>query len=77
MKKFGILMAAIGLLSLCSCNVKECRCYHFDGNRWNGPNASYTSPDTKCSSLNNNSTLCNEMDDPILNPDDIAIGKKR
>lgn len=77
MKKITIILALFGAVCLSSCNVKECRCYQFVGDRWTGPNANYTSPENKCAALNNQTTLCNEMDDPILNPDDIAVGKKK
>lgn len=77
MKKVTLLLMLAGILALSSCNMKECRCYQYQDGRWYGPNAAYTSPDTKCAALNNSTTFCNEMDDPIINPDDIAIGKKK
>lgn len=77
MKKYAFLAAAATTLLLSSCNVKECRCYQFSNGKWTGPNASYTSPGTACNSLNNNTTQCNEMDDPIIDPNDIAVGKKK
>lgn len=82
MKKISIKMglASVALLAtvlLASCNMKQCRCYEYVGNRWTGPVTTDTYSGNRCETLNTNSYLCNEMDDPILNPDDIAVGKKR
>lgn len=76
MQKLKLLLPLVCLLALSSCNMKECRCYQFVGDHWVGPNAAYTNPSYSCTSLNTSNTFCNEMDDPILNPNDIAVGKK-
>lgn len=65
------------MLALASCDTKDCRCYDYQGNRWVGPHTTVTTAGTPCSSLNSPTHYCNEMDDPIINPDDIAIGKKK
>lgn len=77
MKKSALLISLVAVLALGACDTKDCRCYSYQGNRWTGPHTYTTSLGTPCSSLNNPTTYCNEMDDPIINPDDIAIGKKK
>lgn len=68
---------AVAALLFASCDTKECRCYSFSGTRWTGPSTSSALAGTPCADLNTTTTLCNEMDDPILDPSDIAVGKKK
>lgn len=77
MKKFIIALVILSALGLSSCNTKDCRCYELVGGRWTGPRTNITSAGTPCSSLNNRTVVCNEMEDPILNPDDIGVDSKR
>lgn len=77
MKKITFLMAVLGIFFLSSCDTKSCRCYELRNSRWTGPYTTTAEYGISCSSLNNPTTYCNEMDDPIIDPDDIAIGKKR
>ena len=71
------LLLALGALALASCDSKSCRCYELVGSRWTGPNTTVTTAGTRCSALNNSYRVCNEMDDPILNPDDIGVDTKK
>ena len=78
MKKKLIPLAAVALVALLqSCDSKECRCYEQINGQWTGPNASYTSYDTRCADLNTRTRFCNEMEDPILDPHDIGVDTKR
>lgn len=78
MKKTLLPLVAVALLALLqSCDTKECRCYDFINGSWTGPNASYTSYDNRCADLNTRERLCNEMEDPILDPRDIGVDTKR
>ena len=56
-------MAMMLVAVFASCDTKQCRCYEYVGNR--------------CDDLNTKTYFCNEMDDPILDPSDIAVGKKK
>lgn len=83
MKKTAILFLIIaGALTVASCingssyRTKECRCYDFVGNHWVGPSAKMTYYDSPCASLNNSRRVCNEYDDPIINPGDIGVDYK-
>lgn len=75
MKK--LLIIAVCALALASCDSKSCRCYEMVGSRWTGPNTTLTAAGTRCSDLNNPTRKCNEMDDPILDPNDIATDTKK
>lgn len=77
MKKIAILLLIAGAFAMASCNTKSCRCYELNNGRWTGPFTYSTYAGTACGTLNNSTTLCNEMEEPILNPDDIAVGKKK
>lgn len=77
MKKIVFLILAVGTLGLTSCNTKSCRCYEYVGSRWTGPVTTSALAGTPCGNLNNPSLYCNEMDDPIIDPSDIANGKKK
>lgn len=72
-----MLLAVAGVMALASCDTKECRCYNYQNNRWTGPFTYGTAVGTPCRELNNPNRYCNEMDDPIIDPNDIAIGKKK
>ena len=71
-----LTLAAIAVMVFTSCGTKNCRCYEKVGGRWTGPRTTATMAGTVCSSLNERTLICNEMDDPILNPDDIAVDEK-
>jgi hypothetical protein len=77
MKKLTIALAAVALLSLTSCHTKNCRCYQLVGTRWSGPYTTTTSVGITCNSLNSPTEVCNEMDDPILDPSDIGVDTKK
>jgi len=77
MKKFAILLLIAGAFAMTSCNTKSCRCYEYTNGRWTGPFTYGAVAGTPCGNLNTTNTLCNEMEDPILDPDDIAVGKKK
>lgn len=77
MKKTLIALAALCLLGLASCNSKNCRCYEFVNGRWTGPHTTLAADGTRCNTLNTRERLCNEMEDPILNPDDIGVDYKK
>lgn len=82
MKKTTLLLIAAGVLSLTSCinstsyRTKECRCYDLVGSHWNGPSSRMTYYDSPCASLNNSRRVCNEYDDPIIDPNDIGVDFK-
>jgi len=76
MKKLAVLILIAGAFAMTSCTTKSCRCYEYTNGRWTGPYTYSTYAGNSCGSLNTPTTLCNEMDDPILDPDDIANGKK-
>ena len=75
MKK--LLLIAICTLVLASCDSKSCRCYELVGSRWTGPNTTIAAAGTRCSELNSPTRKCNEMDDPIIDPSDIATDTKK
>ena len=75
MKKVTMLLAAAGLFALASCDTKECRCYEYNGSRWIRTTTS-TLAGTACSSLNTNTYKCDEMTDPIIDPNDIGEDTK-
>ncbi len=77
MKKIAILLLVAGAFAMTSCDTKSCRCYEYNNVRWTGPFTYSTYSGNPCESLNTSTTVCNEMDDPILDPDDIAVGKKK
>lgn len=79
MKKIAILLIIAGVTTLASCTftTKNCRCYEYIGSRWTGPRTTTASAGTPCSSLNTKTYQCNEMDDPILDPNDIAEDFKK
>lgn len=77
MKKYIIALAALALFSLSSCDTKDCRCYQLVGGRWTGPHTTVATAGTPCNSLNSRTEVCNEMDDPILDPSDIGVDNKR
>lgn len=77
MKKTLLSLMAVTAILFASCDTKECRCYTLNGSRWTGPSTTYTSAGTPCASLNTSTNQCNEMDDPIIDPGDIAVGKKK
>lgn len=77
MKKLAFFIIGAALCTLASCDTKSCRCYEYSGGRWTGPRTYTTQYGTACGALNTSTTYCNEMDDPILDPNDIAIGKKK
>jgi len=70
------LIAIAGMLSLASCNTKECRCYEYNGSRWV---KKYTSTlvGTRCSDLNTNTYQCDETTDPEIDPNDIGEDTKK
>ena len=76
MKKI-LFLIALGSIALAACSSKQCRCYDYTGNRWTGPNTTAAVAGTPCADLNTSTRKCNEMDDPILDPNDIAVGKKK
>ena len=77
MKKLLLSLAALSLLGLVSCGTKNCRCYDYVGGRWTDPHTVVTAPGTPCNSLNNRTEACNEMDDPIIDPNDIGQDTKK
>ncbi len=77
MKKLAFLLLIAGTFAMASCNTKSCRCYERHSDRWTGPVTYSTYVGTPCGDLNTPTVLCNEMEDHILNPDDIAVGKKK
>ena len=77
MKKISFMLVLTGVVLFASCDTKQCRCYQKSGSSWTGPVITSTSYGNNCAVLNNDNTYCNEMDDPILDPDDIAVGKKK
>ena len=77
MKKLLILALGTIALTLSSCDSKSCRCYELVNAHWTGPNTSYVAAGTRCSDLNNSYRKCNEMDDPILDPEDIGVDTKK
>lgn len=70
-------LAAIAALGLTSCGTKDCRCYELVSGRWTGPRTTVTTVGTPCNSLNNRTFLCNEMDEPILDPSGIGVDTKK
>lgn len=77
MKKSIITIAILGALSLASCGTKECRCYEQINSQWTGPYTTYASSSTRCAELNTRTLYCNEMNDPIIDPRDIAQDGKK
>lgn len=77
MKKLIVALAALMALGFTSCGSKNCRCYEMVGGRWTGPHTTSALAGTACSSLNNPHYLCNEMDEPILDPSDIGVDTKK
>lgn len=77
MKKIALLILVAGTCMLASCSTKSCRCYEYVSGRWTGPITYSAMAGTPCGNLNTPTTYCNEMDDPILDPSDIANGKKK
>ena len=82
-KRMFLLLAAVGVFSiLASCinstsyRTKECRCYELVGKHGDGPTSRMTYYDSPCASLNNSRRVCNEYDDPIINPGDIGVDYK-
>ena len=75
-KTLAPLLLVSGILLLASCDTKECRCYELSGTRWTGPSTTMTTAGTRCADLNDRTRKCNEMDEPILNPDDIGVDEK-
>ena len=76
MKKTIPALAAIAMLTLASCDTKECRCYEYTGTRWVRTTTS-TLAGTACNSLNTDTYKCDEMSDPVIDPNDIASKKKK
>jgi len=76
MKKATLLLAAAGLFVLASCDTKECRCYEYNGTRWVKKYTS-TFTGTRCSELNTNTYVCDEMTDPEIDPNDIGGDTKK
>lgn len=74
--KIRLAILALTAMAMASCNTKDCRCYELVGNHWTGPQTTLADAGTPCASLNSNTRKCNEMEDPILDPGDIAVGKK-
>jgi len=77
MKKIIIPLIILGAVVMTGCDSKSCRCYELVGAHWTGPNTSYVASGTRCSDLNNSTRKCNEMDDPIIDPDDIGVDTKK
>ena len=76
MKKVILTLAALGLLTLSSCDTKECRCYEYNGTRWIRSNTS-TFASSRCSDLNTSTYKCDEMTDPVIDPNDIGEDTKK
>jgi len=76
MKKIALMILVAGTLLLASCDTKSCRCYEHINGYWTGPVTYNAMAGTPCGDLNTPTTFCNEMDDPIIDPRDIADGKK-
>ena len=76
MKKATLLLAAAGLFTLASCDTKECRCYEYNGTRWIRANTT-TLAGTRCSDLNTSTYQCDEMTDPVIDPNDIGGDTKK
>lgn len=76
-KTLAPLLLVLGVLALTSCDSKDCRCYELSGSHWTGPYTTVTTAGTRCADLNNRTRKCNEMDEPILNPDDIGVDTKK
>lgn len=76
MKLRPTLLIVLGAIAMASCNTKDCRCYELVGSHWTGPATTLANAGTPCSSLNSSTRKCNEMEDPILDSGDIAVGKK-
>ncbi len=74
MKKMSFLLIVAGIMMLASCTfaTKNCRCYEYLGSRWTGPHIATTAEGTPCNRLNSTTYQCNEMLDPIIDPNDIA-----
>lgn len=84
MKKSLTLLLLLGTLAMVSCNpavvsysAKECRCYELANSHWTGPHTRITSSANRCSDLNSRTRLCNEMDEPIIDPNDIGVDEKK
>ena len=71
------LLLALGALALASCDSKSCRCYELVNAHWTGPSTTVTAAGTRCASLNNSYRVCNEMEDPIIDPSDIGVDTKK
>lgn len=78
MKKIlASLLLVLVTMALASCDSKDCRCYELSGSHWTGPHTTMTSAGTRCADLNSRTLKCNEMDEPIINPDDIGVDNKK
>lgn len=76
MKTKLTLLLFAGALAFASCTTKDCRCYEMTGSGWTGPHTTATIAGTPCADLNSPTRYCNEMSDPYIDPNDIAVGKK-
>ncbi|MBQ9863883.1 MAG: hypothetical protein IJM33_00930 [Bacteroidales bacterium] len=76
-KTLVTLLLALTSLSLASCGSKDCRCYELSGSHWTGPHTTMTAAGTRCADLNSRTLKCNEMEEPIINPDDIGVDNKK
>lgn len=71
------IIAVAGMLALSSCDTKQCRCYEYNGRHW-VRNDTYILTDRECRTQNTNTYKCDEMSDPVIDPNDIAEdGKKK
>jgi len=60
-----------------SCSVKQCRCYNKTNGTWTGPVTTAVLDNTDCKSYNTDTRICNEYDDPIVDPGSIATDSKK
>ncbi len=77
MKNILILTLGVLALTLTSCDSKSCRCYELVNAHWTGPNTTLAAAGTRCATLNNSYRVCNEMEEPILDPRDIGVDTKK
>lgn len=76
MKKVTLTLSAMALLTLASCDTKQCRCYEYNGVRWVKEYTS-TIAGVSCQDLNTSTYQCDEITDPEIDPSDIGEDTKK
>lgn len=76
MKKIILILAVVGSVALASCDTKQCRCYEYNGTRWVRTDT-YILADRACRTMNTNTYQCDEMSDPVIDPNDIGEDYKK